>query len=71
MHLRAGFELVYHFPQITPIILVVNIHESRAADLVVPDHLVAEPAIPTGLYLDGWAHVHNVGVETFFSVHLS
>src|SRR3954469_1401700 len=20
-----------------------------------------------GLYLDGWAHVHNVGVETFFS----
>ena len=21
----------------------------------------------SGLYLDGWAHIHNAGVETFFS----
>ena len=56
MQMRAGFELVYHFPQVTPIILVVNIHESRAADLVVPDHLIAEPSVPTGLYLDGFGN---------------
>ena len=56
MQLRTGFELVYHFPQVTPIILAVNIHESRAADLVVPDHLITEPPIPTRLYIDGFGN---------------
>ena len=36
MQLRTGFELVYSFPQPTPIILVVNVHDSRTADIVVP-----------------------------------
>jgi transglutaminase-like putative cysteine protease len=56
MQLRTGFELIYHFPQVTPIILAVNIHESRAADLIVPDHLVTEPPIPTRLYIDGFGN---------------
>ena len=56
MQLRTGFELVYHFPQVTPIVLAVNIHESRAADLVVPDHLITEPPIPTRLYIDGFCN---------------
>jgi transglutaminase-like putative cysteine protease len=54
--LRTGFELVYSFPQPTPIILVVNIHESRAADLVVPDALVCEPSIPVTWYRDGFGN---------------
>ena len=50
MQLRIGYELIYSFPQPTPIILVVNIHDSRASDIVVPDRLTAEPSIPiTGL----------------------
>ena len=56
MQLRTGFELVYTFPQVTPIILAVNIHESRAADLIVPDHLITEPPIPTDLYMDGFGN---------------
>lgn len=59
MQLRTGYELIYQFFQPTPIILVVNIHHSRAADLIVPDRLVTEPAIPIAGYHDGfgnWCH---------------
>ncbi len=48
MQLRAGYELIYSFPQPTPMILVVNVHHSRAADLVVPDLLDHGPS---GSYL--------------------
>jgi transglutaminase-like putative cysteine protease len=59
VHLRAGFELIYRFPQPTPIILVVNVHDSRSADLVVPDQLVTEPAIPIVGYRDGFGNRCN------------
>jgi transglutaminase-like putative cysteine protease len=59
MHFRTGFELSYTFPQPTPIILVVKIHESRAADIVVPDTLVASPAIPITSYVDGFGNHCN------------
>lgn len=56
MQLRTGFELIYNFPQPTPIILVVNIHSSRVADIVVPDLLTAEPRIPITAYYDGFGN---------------
>ena len=37
MQIRAGFEMTYRCPQPTPMILTLNIHYSRAADLVRPD----------------------------------
>ena len=37
MQIRAGYELVYQFPKPTPMILALNIHHSRAADLLRPD----------------------------------
>ena len=52
MKLRIGYELTYAFPQPTPVILVVNVHESRAADLIVQDDLVAEPHTPIVAYRD-------------------
>ncbi|HYR44183.1 MAG TPA: transglutaminase family protein, partial [Terriglobia bacterium] len=52
LQLRAGFELIYRFPQPTPVILLVNIHDSRASDIVAPDSLVIEPAIPIADYRD-------------------
>jgi transglutaminase-like putative cysteine protease len=54
--LRTGFELVYSFPQPTPVILLVNIHDSRAADIVVADALVTEPSIPVAGYRDGFGN---------------
>jgi transglutaminase-like putative cysteine protease len=59
MQLRAGFELIYRFSQPTPIILVVNIHDSRAADIVVPDQLVTEPAVPITGYRDAFGNRCN------------
>ena len=59
MQLRTGFELIYSFPQPTPIILVVNIHDSRASDIVVPDRLVTEPSIPITGYRDAFGNQCN------------
>jgi transglutaminase-like putative cysteine protease len=56
MLIRAGYEMVYAFPQATPLILMLNIHYSRAADLVRPEHLVTEPAVPTSAYRDGFGN---------------
>ncbi len=60
MQFRAGYELVYNFPQPTPLILVVNVHESRAADILVPDQLFTEPAISISPYRDAFGnHCHR------------
>ena len=53
MHIRAGYELVYDFPQPTPLILTLNIHYSRASDLIRPDHLITNPSVPVVSYRDG------------------
>ena len=52
MQIRVGFEMAYHCPQPTPMLLTLNIHHSRAGDLVRPDHVVTEPAVPLTAYRD-------------------
>jgi transglutaminase-like putative cysteine protease len=52
VQLRIGYELIYDFQQPTPAILVVNVHSSRATDLVVRDQIVAEPDIEIVGYRD-------------------
>jgi transglutaminase-like putative cysteine protease len=52
MKLRIGYELIYAFPQPTPVILVVNVHDSRAADIIVHDDLVVEPHTSIVAYRD-------------------
>ncbi len=56
MQLRIGYELIYRFPKPTPIILVVNVHASRDADLIVPDRLTVEPSIPITAYSDAFGN---------------
>jgi transglutaminase-like putative cysteine protease len=56
MQLRIGYELIYNFPQPTPLILVVNVHDSRMSDIVVADHLIAEPTIPISCYRDAFGN---------------
>ena len=50
--LRVGYEFVYNCVQPTPMILVLNVHYSRASDMVVPDHLVTSPSVPVVAYRD-------------------
>ena len=52
MQIRVGYELLYDFPQPTPMMLMLNIHFTRVSDIVVPDHLVTSPATPITAYRD-------------------
>ena len=71
MQLRTGFELVYSFPQATPIILVVNIHDSRNSDIIVPDRLITEPSIPITGYRDVFGNWCNRGIAPAGRLRLS
>ena len=52
MQIRAGYELVYNCTQSTPMMLMVNIHYSRASDIVVPDHFTTNPSVPITSHRD-------------------
>lgn len=56
MQIRLGYELNYNFPQPTPVILALSIHYSRASDIIIPDYLTTDPAVPIGGYRDGFGN---------------
>jgi transglutaminase-like putative cysteine protease len=54
--IRVGYELIYDCPQPTPMMLVLNIHYTRASDLLVPDYVTTDPSIPINIYRDGFGN---------------
>jgi transglutaminase-like putative cysteine protease len=56
MQFRTGYELIYNCPQRVPMILLVNIHHTRAADIVIPDLLTTDPVIPFTTYRDSFGN---------------
>lgn len=52
MKISVGYELNYQCPQPTPMLLTLNIHYTRASDLLQVDHIVTEPAVPITAYRD-------------------
>jgi transglutaminase-like putative cysteine protease len=56
MQIRIGYELIYDCPQPTPMILTLNVHYSRASDLVFPDHLTTDPGVPAAAYRDSFGN---------------
>ena len=52
LQIRVGFEMVYECPDPTPMILALNIHHSRAPDLLRPDLLLTSPTVPVTAYRD-------------------
>ncbi len=56
MLIQVGYELVFYCPQETPMILMVNVHYSRASDLVTPDLLTTDPHTPFTAYRDGFGN---------------
>ena len=56
MKIRVGYELVYDCPQPTPMILTLSIHYSRASDIIEPDYLITDPAVPMSAYRDGFGN---------------
>jgi transglutaminase-like putative cysteine protease len=59
MHIRVGYELDYSFPQPTPMILTLNVHYSRASDMVKVDNMVTIPSVPITGYRDGFGNWCN------------
>lgn len=52
MQISVGYEIVYDLPAPTPMLLTLHIHQSRASDVIVPDTLVTDPAVPISGYFD-------------------
>ena len=56
MQIRVGYDLIYDCPQPTPMALMLNIHHTRAGDIVVPDRMTADPFVPITSYRDGFGN---------------
>lgn len=59
MKISVGYEFIYSLPQPTPMILTVSIHYSRASDIIIPDFLTTDPAVPVLGYRDGFGNWCN------------
>lgn len=56
MLIRLGYEMGYEFPQATPLIANLHVHYSRSPDLLRPDNMVTDPAVPLSMYRDGFGN---------------
>ncbi len=56
MEIRVGYELVYECPQPVPMLLMLNVHYTRASDIIVPDHLTTDPTVPISGYRDSFGN---------------
>ncbi len=54
--IRVGYELIYDFPQPTPMIMVLGTHFTRASDVITPDYLTTNPSVPISPYRDGFGN---------------
>ena len=52
IRIRVGYEMIYDFPQATPMIMVLGTHFTRASDVITPDFLPTTPSVPITPYRD-------------------
>ncbi len=57
MKIRVGCDLTYEFAAPTPIVLMLNVHPSRAADLLAPDLIRVAPRRPLTIYTDVFGNI--------------
>jgi hypothetical protein len=56
MLIKIGFEIALRFPIPTPVIYLLHVHPSRRPDLVEPERLSTEPALPIEEYHDSFGN---------------
>lgn len=71
MKIRIGCELAFDCPQPTPMILMLNVHSTRSADLLAPDTLIAIPPVPITTYIDSFGNLCSRIVAPDGSLRLS
>ena len=59
MRIRIGYSLTYEFVQPTPMIVLLNVHYSRASDLLAPDTMLTSPSTPYVSYRDSFGNWCN------------
>jgi len=59
MRMRLGCRLTFELPAPTPMILLLNVHYSRASDLERPDLLVSDPPVPIEAFRDHFGNWGN------------
>ena len=52
MLIEAGYEIAFECPAQTPMLLQLNVHPSRDADLLTPDSINSDPPLATRSYID-------------------
>jgi transglutaminase-like putative cysteine protease len=52
MQIHVGSDIVYGCCQPTPMILMVQVHSSRAADIITSDYVTTHPVVPVNSYCD-------------------
>lgn len=57
MQIRVGYELIYQCTQFTPMILNLNVHYTRAGDLLGGDIMTTDPQIPLSTYRDPFGNL--------------
>ncbi len=57
MQIRAGYSLTYDCPQPTPMLLCLNIHRARRADLLTPQTLKFSHGLKSWDYTDGFGNI--------------
>lgn len=50
--MQIGYEIAFSCPRPSPMLLTLNVHPSRAGDLLQPDTIVAQPPVPMRTYRD-------------------
>ncbi|MBK6809797.1 MAG: transglutaminase family protein [Sandaracinaceae bacterium] len=72
MLIRLGFEIRYRLPQPTPMLVTLNLHDSRRADIAIAQELLLTPGVPLHQYHDGFGNICTrfvapAGTMTLFS----
>ncbi|WP_043749743.1 transglutaminase-like domain-containing protein [Methylobacterium nodulans] len=57
MKIRAGYSIAFDTLAPTPMVLMLSLHPSRAADLLTPETITVDPPVPARQFRDGFGNV--------------
>jgi len=57
MKIKVGFEIAYSAPVPMPMIVMLNIHPSRAGDIIGEERIWTEPHVPITFYSDSYGNI--------------
>jgi transglutaminase-like putative cysteine protease len=57
MRIRLGYDIQFEVPVSVPVVAMLNVHPSRAGDLLEPDVLHIEPDVKQERYIDNFGNV--------------